>query len=159
MSVRAIKARVVCDQETLGHLWRTHLVFNERLLPLIRILFQMRRGELGKTKELRSIYQDIGLYITNYTSQQADYLLNAISKPGKPWVCSTPARFKTVEVRSPDGSVKKISFTDWASRAIELSKKKQLVFDKDALHGDLPGCMRWTPSAGRFWGWNKMQVG
>ncbi|HVT89436.1 MAG TPA: hypothetical protein VHD56_11330 [Tepidisphaeraceae bacterium] len=142
MSVRAIKARIVCDKATLNQLWRTHTVFNQRLLPIIGILFKMRRGEVGTTEELRRIYKDIGLYITNYSSQQAEYFLNAISLPDKPWKCSTPQRYKSMEIKSPDGSVREIAFTDWMSQAIELSKKQQLVFDKDKLHGDLPGCIR-----------------
>lgn len=142
MSIRAMKARVVCDQATLEKLWRTHMVFNERLVPLIRILFQMRRGEVGSTAELRRLYQDIGLYVTNYSSQQADYFLNAISMPDKPWKCSTPGRYKAVEIRSPDDTVRKIEFTDWVSQAIRLSTANELVFNKDELHGDLPGCMR-----------------
>ena len=142
MSLRAIKARVVCDQQTLEKLWRTHVVFNERLLPLIRTLFKMRRGEFGATPQLQRLYQDIGLYVTNYSSQQADYFLNAISMLDRPWTCSNPASYKDVNVRSPNGKERTIRAADWIPKAIELSKAKQVVFDKEAMHGDLPGCMR-----------------
>src|SRR5438094_1351889 len=137
MSVRALKARVVCDQATLDQLWRTHIVFNQRLLPVIRILMRMRRGEVGATEDLRRLYRDIALYITNYSSQQAEYFLNALSMTDRVWSCSTPDRYKAVEIRSPDGRVRSIAFTDWMDQAVELSKSKQTVFDKDQVHGDL----------------------
>ena len=142
MSVRALKARILCDQTTVEKLWRTHLVFNEKLLPVIRILMKMRRGEVGSTPDLRTLYQDIGLYITNYSSQQAEYLLNSISMADRHWKCSTPGRYKAVEVRSADGTIRTIEFTDWMGRAIALSTAKQLAFDKEKVHGDLPGCIR-----------------
>jgi hypothetical protein len=46
MSVRAIKARIQCDQATLGHLWRTHCVFNDELIPVVRRFNEMKRGEV-----------------------------------------------------------------------------------------------------------------
>lgn len=143
MSVRAIKARIVCDQHALEQLWRTHMVFNNRLTPLIHTLFKMRRGEVGDNAELRQLYTDIGHFITGYDAQQADYLLNAISMNRKTWVCSDPNRFKkSVKIGNRDGTTREIFLKDWAERAIQLSKSKQLVFDKDDLHGDLPACMR-----------------
>ena len=40
MSVRMFQARLECDRETLGRLWLTHRVFNERLPAIISVLFR-----------------------------------------------------------------------------------------------------------------------
>jgi hypothetical protein len=45
MSVRAIKARIVCEQNTLDQLWRTHRVFNDELIPVLRQFNELKRGE------------------------------------------------------------------------------------------------------------------
>jgi hypothetical protein len=45
MSVRAIKARIVCDENILDTLWRTHRVFNDELVPVLRRFNELKRGE------------------------------------------------------------------------------------------------------------------
>ena len=81
MSVRAIGAKIECDRATLQSLWRTHLVFNERLPTLLAILFRMRRGEYGRSEDEQRLYQTLFQFILQ-NSQNAEYLLNSISIPG-----------------------------------------------------------------------------
>ena len=63
MGVRALRARIECDRETLLHLWRTHCAFNQRLLSILTKLFGMRRGELGETAARRALYQRVARFL------------------------------------------------------------------------------------------------
>ena len=101
MGVRALQARIECDRTTLEHLWRTHKVFNERLPKLITTLFAMRRGEFGKTKKERDLYRRIGQFITSYSAQNADYLLNSVSMQN--WKPGSAAKYK-IKVKDDDGN-------------------------------------------------------
>ncbi|MEX2142246.1 MAG: transposase [Pirellulales bacterium] len=139
MGVRALQAKIEFDRTTLEHLWRTHRVFNERLPHVLRILFKLRRGEYGTTTEKRNLYQKIGQFITAYSSQNADYLMNSISMRG--WKPATAKNYKA-NVNTRDGASEEISGTAWADEAAMLSASGELVFDKEKLSGDLPGCMR-----------------
>lgn len=139
MSTRALQARIDCDRITLEALWRTHLVFHERLPKVIDALFRMRRGECGSTSDERDLYKRIGRFIISSSAQRADYLMNAVSK--KDW---EPASAKKYKITVPDASGKPVDISGetWADEAAALSAKGQLIFDKNALAGDLPGCMR-----------------
>ena len=54
MSIRSLQARLICNENTLQDLWRTHRVFNEYLPATISMLFRMRRGECGETVHQQS---------------------------------------------------------------------------------------------------------
>jgi len=135
MGVRAIQARIYCDHAILECLWRTHRVFNERLLPLLSLLFKMRRGELGSTDELRKLYQEIALFILARDSKHAPYLLNSVSI--KNWKPDT-ARKMDVVISQGDGAHKEFGNHSWVDKAAELSANGQLLYDKKQLLGDLP---------------------
>jgi len=139
MAVRALQAKIECNHATLERLWRTHRVFNERLPNVLRILFKMRRGECGATTEKRNLYQRIGQFITAYSSQNADYLMNSISMRG--WKSATANKYKA-NINTCNGTSEEISGSIWADEAATLSASGNLVFDKEELSGDLPGCMR-----------------
>jgi hypothetical protein len=92
MSVRMFQARLECDRETLGRLWLTHRVFNERLPAIISVLFKMRRGECGRNKQERSLYQRMARFFLAMDSKNADYLLNSISI--RNWTPNTALKMK-----------------------------------------------------------------
>jgi hypothetical protein len=117
MSTRALQAKILCDKETLEHLWRTHRVFNERVPKLLSILLRMRRGDVGNTDELRGLYRLIARFILSCSARDAYYLLHSISFPG--WKPNTALNMK-VTVETPSGSVE-ISGDRWAPQAAELN--------------------------------------
>ena len=90
MSVRMFQARLECDRETLGRLWLTHRVFNERLPAIISVLFKMRRGECGRNKQERNLYQRMARFFLAMDSKNADYLLNSIRN----WTPNTALKMK-----------------------------------------------------------------
>ena len=135
MSVRAIQSRVICNRDTLTHLWRTHNIFNERLLELLSILFRMRRGECGATKEQQQLYQIIGQFILARSSRDAWYLLNSVSK--KNWKPET-ARKMTAVVRNDNGEEMEISGAVWADKAAQLTNTGTLLYDKRIVFEGLP---------------------
>ncbi len=139
MAVRALQARIECDREALAHLWRTHRVFNERLPKVLSILFKMRRGECEGTKKERDLYQRVGKFITNYSAQNADYLMNSISMKG--WKQDSAKKYK-IKTKNAAGELIEISGESWADEAAILSQRGRLLFDKEELAGDLPGCLR-----------------
>lgn len=139
MSVRAIQSRVVCDAEILRHLWRTHRVFNERLPKLLGILFKMRRGDCGQTEAERNLYQRVGRFITAYSSQNADYLMNSISM--RSWKPASAKKY-SAKMAGEDGTLQEITGASWADEAAALSAQGKLLFDKEDMAGDLPGPMR-----------------
>ena len=110
MSTRAIQARIECDRETLGHLWRTHVVFNRRLPQLISVLFRMRR-ECGATDTDGHLYTQIARFILARGSRDAPYLLHSVSVQG--WEPNTARKMKAT-VMGPDGQEMEISGEDWA---------------------------------------------
>jgi Putative transposase DNA-binding domain len=80
MSVRAIRARVVCDNSILSHLWLTHRVFNERLKDAIAVLMKMRRGELGETADQKRRMAAFAWGVLQLEAQNAyDPLIKAAS--------------------------------------------------------------------------------
>jgi hypothetical protein len=139
MSVRAIQAKVICDRATLESLWRTHRVFNERLPRILSLMFRMRRGECGETPELMALYQRIGQFITSYSAQNADYLMNAITMRG--WKPGSAKKYK-IKKKDANGETVEISGDTWADEAAALSAKGAILCDKQDLAGDLPACMR-----------------
>lgn len=139
MAVRAMQGRIDCDRETLRALWRTHRTFNERLPSVLSVLFKMRRGKLGRNAAERQLYRDVGRFIVSCPAQNADYLMNAVSLKG--W---KPGSAKKYKIKSVDGDGRAIEVLGetWADEAAKLSAQGKLLFDKDELSGDLPGCMR-----------------
>ena len=101
MGVRAIRARIECDQESLLHLWRTHRVFNERLPSLITKIFAMRHGKIGVTSDQRGLYQRVAEFTLARNSKDAPYLLNSVSIKG--WKPATALKMK-VKLRKTDGT-------------------------------------------------------
>jgi transposase len=99
----------------------------------------MRRGECGATEQENSLYRRIGKFITAYSSQNADYLMNSISMKG--WRPNTAKGYKIKE-KIEKGETVQITGESWAEEAATLSAQGKLVFDKNELSGDLPGCMR-----------------
>ena len=126
MSVRSFQSKVECDKQTMEHLWLTHKVFNERLLEIIKILFQMKRGECGQNDKQKALYQNIAKSILETNAQYADYLLNSVSI--KDWKPGAARKYN------------KGSFT-WLDEASNLSSQEILVYDKKQVLGDLPGMM------------------
>jgi hypothetical protein len=139
MPVRAIQARIDCPRDVLDHLWRTHVIFNQRLPQLISILFKMRRGECGDTEEEHQLYANIAQFILARGARDGPYLLNAISIKG--WQANTARKMKA-EVPGPDGRPLEVSGALWADGAERLSAEGQLLYDKRALLGDLPDTLR-----------------
>ncbi len=139
MSVRAIQARVLCDRETLAELWRTHQVFNERLPALLSVLLRMRRGECGDTPAERKLYQVIAQFVLARNAKDAPYLLNSISI--KDWKPATATK-QNVKVRNRNGDEIEIKGAVWAKEAAKLSAAGKLLYDKQALVGDLPDTLR-----------------
>jgi hypothetical protein len=139
MPVRAIQARIDCSRDVLDHLWRTHVIFNQRLPQLISILFKMRRGECGDTEEEHQLYANIAQFILARGARDGPYLLNAISIKG--WQANTARKWKA-EVPGPDGRPQEVSGALWADEAERLSAEGQLLYDKRALLGDLPDSLR-----------------
>lgn len=139
MGTRAIRSRAIVDGSALRDAWRTHYVFNERLPSIIGILFKMRRCEFGENGAERELYQRIGQFITACSAQNADYLVNSISVKG--WKPATAKKYKA-KITVSDGDLLEIAGDSWADQAAELSAAGKLLFDKEALHGDLPSCMR-----------------
>lgn len=139
MATRALQAKIECNHEILEHLWRTHRVFNERLPKILSILFKMRRGECGATKSEKLLYQQIGQFITSYSSQNADYLMNSISMNG--WKPGSAKKYK-IKTKDATGNLLEISGESWADEAARRSQQSILLFDKQQMSGDLPACMR-----------------
>lgn len=135
MGVRAIRARVECDRETLLALWRTHRVFNERLRSLITKLFAMRRGELGSTPEQRALYQRVARFVFARDSKDAPYLLNSVSIKG--WKPGTALKMKA-KVWNGAAVPLEIAGESWASEAAALSASGAVAYDKEAERDSLP---------------------
>jgi transposase len=79
MGVRAIRARIECDRATLEHLWRTHVIFNDRLQGFLARLFAMRRGLLGADDKHRKACAAWMEFVLSRPAKDAPYLLNAVS--------------------------------------------------------------------------------
>ncbi len=139
MPVRALQARIECGPEELQSLWRTHRVFNERLPTLIKILFQMNRGECGDSEEKRKLYQEIGRFVLSRDARDGWYLLNSVSIPN--WKPGT-ARKMRITVPDADGNEVEVSGETWAVRAAAISAQGELLYNKRALLGDLPETLR-----------------
>lgn len=139
MSVRTIRARVVCDRETMHHLWRTHLAFNERLPTMLSILLRMCRGESGDSKCERDLYQLIGRFILAHRAKNAPYLLNSVSI--KEWNPSSALKY-SVTLRADNGDEIQVSGSTWAMEAARLTAEGKLLYDKQAVLGDLPGTLQ-----------------
>ena len=135
MGVRAIRARIECDRETLLSLWRTHRVFNERLPSLIAKLFAMRRGEFGSNAAQRKLYERAVRFILARDSKDAPYLLNSVSIKG--WKHATALKMKA---RVPDGAgdVQEVTGDSWAAEAATLSANGTLAYDKETERDGLP---------------------
>ena len=138
MSVRAIGAKIECDRATLQSLWRTHLVFNERLPTLLAILFRMRRGEYGRSEDEQRLYQTLFQFILQ-NSQNAEYLLNSISIPG--WKPATAKKYKAMIVDA-DGVSKPMTGDSWAEQVARLSAEGVLLYEKSQVLMTLPPLIR-----------------
>lgn len=134
MGVRAIRARIECDRETLLSLWRTHRVFNERLPSLITKLFAMRRGEVGTDTTQRKLYERAARFILARDSKDAPYLLNSVSIKG--WKPATALKMKAT-VRD-DFYEHEVTGDTWAAEAATLSANGTLAYDKEAERDGLP---------------------
>lgn len=140
MGVRAIRARIQCDPETLQHLWRTHCVFNQRLPVAIGWLFRMRRGECGADDAQRALYKEIADFVIGAPAKSNfDYLMNSVSKPSLDWMPGTAKKIKVKVQR--DGRTEEITGETWADRAVDLLSRRVLLYDKRAVYGDLPQSM------------------
>lgn len=139
MPVRAIEARIDCSRDVLEELWRTHLVFNQRLPELISNLFKMRRGECGNNEDERKLYASIAHFILARNARDGYYFLNSVSIKG--WKANTARKMKA-EVPDPDGKLQEVGGELWADEAERLSAEGQLLYDKRALLGDLPDTLR-----------------
>ena len=135
MGVRALRARIECDRETLLHLWRTHCAFNQRLLSILTKLVGMRRGELGETAARRALYQRVARFLLARDSKDAPYLLNSVSIQG--WKPATALKMK-VRMPAPDGPLAEVSADTWAPEAAKLSAHGTLAYDKEAVRDGLP---------------------
>lgn len=138
MAVRALKARIDCDRETLLRLWRTHCLFNERLPCLIKSLFRMRRGECGQDDEQRKLYRTISYFVLDNT-QNAEYILNSVSTKG--WKPGTAKRYKA-DVPDEEGQTIELTGDIWADSAARLSTEGMLLYEKSKTLGDVPAPMR-----------------
>lgn len=134
MGVRAIRARVECDHDTLMAIWRTHCVFNQRLPSLITKLFAMRRGEVGDDPSQRRLYQQAMKFILARDAKDAPYLLNSVSIKG--WKPSTAIKM-TATVTESDGQ-SQMTGDAWAVEAAELSARGVLAYDKEKERDGLP---------------------
>ncbi len=137
MGVRALRARIECDRETLLHLWRTHCVFNQRLPTAIGWLFRMRRAECGTDDAQRALYREIADFIIAAPAKSNfDYLMNSVSKSKGAWA---PGSAKKIKLKTEaDGQQVERSAETWAGRAAALQSKGTLLYRKDDVYGDLP---------------------
>lgn len=135
MGVRAIRAKVECDRETLLALWRTHRVFNERLPSLIGKVFAMRRGELGATAEQRALNQRIARFVLARDAKDAVYLLHSVSIKG--WKPATALKMKA-KVSGASGKIEEVRGESWAHEAALYSSRGLLAYDKEAERDGLP---------------------
>lgn len=135
MGVRAIRARVECDRDTLFALWRTHCVFNERLPSLISKIFAMRRGELGGTPDQMALYQQVARFVLARDSKDAPYLLNSVSIKG--WTPTTAQKMK-VKIRNGNDIEQDVTGESWAAKVAELSAQGILAYDKEVERNGLP---------------------
>ncbi len=135
MGVRALRARINCDHETLLALWRTHRAFNERLPSLIARLFAMRRGEVGANAAQRDLYRRAARFILARDAKDAPYLLNSVSIKG--WKPATALKAKA-KVSDDAGGQQEITGETWAPEAAALSANGTLAYDKEAERDGLP---------------------
>lgn len=135
MGVRAIRARVECDRDTLFALWRTHCVFNERIPSLISKIFAMRRGELGGTPDQMALYQQVARFVLARDSKDAPYLLNSVSIKG--WTPTTAQKMK-VKIRNGNDIEQDVTGESWAAKVAELSAQGILAYDKEVERNGLP---------------------
>lgn len=138
MGVRALQARIECDQATLQRLWATHHAFNACLPDLLKLLFRMRRGELGRNSKERRLYQTIVQFILQ-NSQTTEYLLNSVSTKG--WTPNSAKQLKAT-IKGENGDSVEARGDDWADEAAKLSAEGVLLFDKTTFFRGLPGHMR-----------------
>lgn len=135
MGVRALRARIECDHETLLALWRTHHVFNERLPSLIVKLFAMRRGEVGTNATQRNLYQRAAQFTLARDSKDAPYLLNSVSIRG--WKPATALKMRA-KIRDGADNEREVTGESWAAEAATLSAKGTLAYDKESERDGLP---------------------
>lgn len=139
MSVRALQCRIRCNAALLEHLWRTHVVFNERIPSILSILFRMRRGECGESADDKLLYREIANFVLARDSRDSVYLMNSVSIQG--WKPNT-ARKMRVKTVDDDGVQQEMSGESWAERAEAASASGRLLYNKQELLGDLPDSIR-----------------
>jgi len=141
MGVRAIRARIDCDRPTLEHLWRTHLVFNERLRSLLTKLFAMRRGTLGADEKHTKACAAWMEFVLSRPAKDAVYLLNAVSIEG--WKPTTAMKMISAKLpKDPDERKKvekRIAELDRTIKTLTASSAKgKVAYVKQEERGGLP---------------------
>jgi len=141
MGVRALRARIECDRSTLDHLWRTHVVFNDRLRSLLGKLFAMRRGELGLGVKHRQACAAWIEFVLSRPAKDAVYLLNAVSIEG--WKPATAMKMISAKLpKDPaerEKAEKKIAALDRTIKALTAaSAKGKLAYSKQEQRDGLP---------------------
>ena len=141
VGVRAIRVKIVCDQKTLEHLWRTHKLFNDQLRVLLEKLFAMRRGELGANATHRKVCKRWMEFVLERGAKDAPYLLNAVSIPK--WKPATAMKMLSWKPPKDPTELKKFEARfaelDRAIKALErASTKGELAYEKNDLRAGLP---------------------
>lgn len=137
MGVRAIRARIECDRDTLLALWRTHCVFNERLATFITKLFAMRRGEVGATPEQRRAFQFVARFIfaQGNASQAAVDLLNAVTVKKR----SAKTTFgKKATILWREGEYREVTGEEVFGEPVKWASEGRFAFDKNEMRDGLP---------------------
>lgn len=135
MSVRAIQTRIECDRTMLEHLWRTHCVYNGRLQILLKILFSMRRGELGSTKEHKTIFQKVASFILARDAKDAVDLLNAVSIKKR---SAASAFQKKATIPLDNGETLELTGQEVFEPVLELTSKGIFAYEKEMMRDGLP---------------------
>ena len=135
MGTRAIKAKIICDKTTLGYLWRSHCMYNQKLSEYMILLFKLRRGMIGKNKQQRNDYRRWFKYVIYNGAQNADYNLNALSKNN--WISNTAE--KTInKLKSSKNKVHAAGLDCVLSRIKSWSQNDILAFDKKRIFDGIP---------------------
>lgn len=135
MGTRAIKAKIICDKTTLGYLWRSHCMYNQKLSEYMKLLFKLRRGKIGKNKQQRDDYKRWFEYVIYNGAKNADYNLNALSINN--WTPNTAKKYIT-KLMAGKNKIHAKGLDLVVSRIKSLSDGGILAFDKDKIFIEIP---------------------
>jgi hypothetical protein len=134
MSVRAIKARVVCEQKTLEQLWRTHRVFNDELVPVLRRFNELKRGEAAEHPEHARAF--IWGVLRQDAKNAYDRIIKAASgsaknATAKEWFKKEEAKLEEVLTNHDESALKKLKFgnEELAQAHLENLQRYRCAFD------------------------------